>query len=246
MTAGDGLLADRLASVRARIAAAALDAGRGPQEVRLVVVTKNHPVDAARQLALLGVGDLGENRVDELLAKRDALPGVRWHLVGRLQSNKARDVVGRVALVHGLDRRSLADELSRRAVGAEVEQAVLVQVNVGDDPAKGGCRLGEAAALVAYAAALPGLRVEGLMTVPPLPPAGVPAGQAARPHFAALRRLRDEVVAGVPSAVELSMGMSDDLEAAVEEGATMVRVGTAVLGARPVTEQQVQREEAAG
>jgi PLP dependent protein len=229
---GDGGIAVRLAAVRGRLARAAEAAGRAPEEVRLVAVTKTHPVEAARRLLELGVADLGENRVDELLAKQEVLRSARWHLVGRLQSNKARAVVGRVALIHSVDRRSLAEELSRRAVTAEVEQAVLVQVNIGDDPAKGGCDLGEAAALVAYASSLPGLRVEGLMTVPPLPPPGVPAGPAARPLFAALRHLRDQVVGSVPTAAELSMGMSDDLEAAVAEGATMVRIGTAILGGR--------------
>jgi PLP dependent protein len=129
-------------------------------------------------------------------------------------------------------RFALADALSRRAEAAGVLQRVLVQVNVGDDAAKGGCGLDETEDLVAYARALPHLAVEGLMTIPPLPPDGADAAEAARPHFAALREQRDRVRARFPEVAHLSMGMSQDLEAAVAEGATMVRIGTAVFGAR--------------
>lgn len=229
-------VAARLEVVRRRIADACDAAGRRPADVRLIGVTKTHPPEVAQALVDLGVPDLGENRVGELVAKLGRVTGARWHLVGRLQSRKSKDVVGRHVLVHSVDRRSLADALSRRAAQAETLQRVLVQVNVGDDPAKGGCDVDETLDLVAYARALPNLAVEGLMTVPPLPPEGTDTteawGEAARPHFATLRRLRDEARNRWPEVTHLSMGMTADLEAAVLEGATMVRVGTALFGPR--------------
>jgi PLP dependent protein len=227
-----GEVAVRFAEVRARLDAAALAAGRHPSEVLLIAVTKTHPPELVRAAVEAGIVDVGENRVQELLAKEPHVPGARWHLIGTLQRNKARDVVGRQVLVHSLDRRSLADALSSRAASAGVLQRVLVQVNVGDDPSKGGCDLSETEELVAYARDLPNLAVEGLMTIPPLPPAGVDAQSAARPHFAALRAQRDQLRQRFPEVVHLSMGMSADLEAAVGEGATMVRLGTALFGPR--------------
>jgi PLP dependent protein len=226
------VLAANLEAVRGRIVAAAERAGRRPADVQLIGVTKTHPPEVAREAVRAGLVDLGENRVQELLAKAPHVPGARWHLIGRLQRNKAKDVVGRHVLVHSVDRRSLARALSRRADDAGVVQRVLVQVNVGDDPAKGGCHVDETLDLVAYARDLPHLAVEGLMTVPPMPPDGVDHAEAARPHFATLRRLRDEARTRFPEVVHLSMGMSADLEAAVAEGASMIRVGTALFGPR--------------
>lgn len=233
----------RLAAVRGRIDDALRRAGRPTGSVRLVGVSKTQPLDLVRSIAAAGLEDLGENRVDALLERATAVPGVRWHLVGRLQRNKVREVVGRSVLLHGVDRAELVDALDARARSNGVVQAVLIQVNVGDDPAKGGCDLAEAEGLVAYARQRAGLRVEGLMTVPPLPPPGADPSAAARPWFAALREVRDRLGAAPPpgsvpgatpdGALHLSMGMSDDLEAAVEEGATMVRIGTALFGARP-------------
>jgi len=225
-------LAERLQEVRGRIERAARAVGRSPADVVLLGVTKTHPPDVARAAVELGLVDLAENRVQELVAKRPEVPGARWHLIGGLQRNKVRDVVGTHVLVHSVDRRSLVDELSRRAQAAASVQRLLVQVNVGDDPAKGGCGLTETADLVAYARSRPNLAVEGLMTIPPLPPPGQDAASAARPYFAALRVQRDELHAAMPEVVHLSMGMSADLEAAVAEGATMVRIGTALFGPR--------------
>lgn len=224
--------ARRLADVRARIDVAASAVGRRASDVRLIAVTKTHPVEACRLAVSAGLTDLGENRVQELLAKHPDVPGARWHLVGRLQRNKARAIVGRQVLVHSVDRARLADALSRAAKDAGVVQRVLVQVNVGDDPAKGGCEVDGTLDLVAYARALPNLAVEGLMTVPPLAPAGADPSAAARPHYALLRQLRDEARARYAEVVHLSMGMSADLDAAVAEGATMVRVGRALFGER--------------
>lgn len=223
---------DRIAEVRRRISAACEQAGRAPVSVQLIAVSKTHPPDLAQAAVDAGVADLGENRVQELLAKMDRVDGARWHLIGRLQSKKAKLVVGRQVLVHSLDRRSLADALSRRAERAAVVQRALVQVNVGDDPAKGGCPVDQTMDLVAYARDLPNLAIEGLMTMPPLPPEGADPVEAARPHFAALRSLRDQARERWPEVTHLSMGMTADLEAAVTEGATMVRIGTAIFGER--------------
>lgn len=226
-----GGFADRLERVRARIAEAISAAGRSPGDVVLIAVTKTHPPRRAQQAVDAGVIDLGENRVQEFVAKAEYVEGARWHLVGRLQRNKVRDVVGRHVLVHSVDRRPLAEALSARAEREGVVQRILVQVNA-DDPGKGGCHFDEVEELVAYARDLPNITVEGLMTIPPLPPTGVDAAEAARPLFSALRERRDALRANFPEVVHLSMGMSGDLEAAVAEGATMVRVGTALFGPR--------------
>lgn len=225
-------IASRITEVQAGLAAAAERAGRAPADVTLIAVTKTHPPQAAQRAVDAGVLDLGENRVQELLAKAPLVTGARWHLVGRLQRNKVRDVVGQHILVHSVDRRRLADALSARAERLGVIQRALVQVNVGEDPAKGGCRLDEVDALVAYARDLPHLSIEGLMTIPPMPDEGVDAAEASRPLFAALREVRDALRARYPEVVHLSMGMSGDWQAAVAEGATMVRVGTALFGPR--------------
>jgi pyridoxal phosphate enzyme (YggS family) len=225
-------VAERLAAVRERIARAAASAGRSPDEVTLVGITKTHPPEVARAAVAAGLVDLGENRVDEAVAKAAVVDGARWHFVGRLQSRKANQLVGRGWLIHSVDRRSLVDRIARLAERDGAVQRVLVQVNVGDDPAKGGCGLGEVPELVAYARDRSSLAVEGLMTVPPLPPEGADPTAAARPHFARLRELRDELRTEAPEVRELSMGMTADLEAAVAEGATLVRVGTALFGSR--------------
>lgn len=232
MSADASSIAERAAAVRRRVIRACEAADRRPSSVQIVAVTKTHPPQLARAAVAAGLEDLGENRVEELLDKAPLVAHARWHLVGRLQRRKVRDVVGRQILVHSVDRRSLADALSRRAEEAGAIQRVLVQVNVGDDPAKGGCRVDEALDLVAYARLLPNLTVEGLMTVPPMPPDGTDPNTETRPHFARLRALRDDARDRFPEVVHLSMGMSADLEAAVAEGATMVRIGSAIFGAR--------------
>jgi PLP dependent protein len=230
-------LTARIAQLRARIVAACTAAGRDPSAVTLIAVTKTHP--DATVLAAIGAGlsDLAENRVQELARRFATLPDatsgtVRWHLVGQLQRNKVRDVVGRVSLIHSIDREPLLDTVSKHALAAGIVQDVLIQVNVGDDPAKGGCSLGRLEGLVTYAATVPGVRVVGLMTVPPLPPAGSSVQDTAGPCFRRLREERDRLRARFPALEELSMGMSDDLEVAVEEGATMIRIGSALFGQR--------------
>lgn len=210
-----------------RIAAAATAAGREPSEVTLVAVSKTHPPQLVREAMAAGVTDFGENRVEELVSKQPLVEGARWHFVGRLQSRAASDVVGRDVLVHSVGRRKLVDRIERLAAERDVVQRVLVQVNVGDDPAKAGCSLAQVDDLVAYAADQPHVVVEGLMTMPPMPPPDADPNQAARPMFETLSATADRL--GLSTT---SMGMSADLEAAVAAGATMVRVGTAIFGER--------------
>ncbi|MDX1657251.1 MAG: YggS family pyridoxal phosphate-dependent enzyme [Nitriliruptorales bacterium] len=225
-------LADRLATVQERIEAAAARGGRRPEDVRIIGVTKTHPPAVAQEAVDLGVTDLGENRVEEFVAKRERVEGAKWHFIGQLQSRKANALVGTGAVIHSVDRRSLVDRLERLAEREEVTVETLVQVNVGDDPRKGGCGLDDLDDLVAYARDRSHLTVTGLMTMPPLPPADADPAETARPVFARLRQLRDELWADASTEGDLSMGMTADLEAAVEEGATMVRVGTALFGER--------------
>ncbi len=225
-----GALSGRLAVVRERIAAAAARAGRDPAGVRIVAVTKGHPLAVAREARAAGLEDLGENRVQEALAKLDAWPDapVRWHLVGHLQRNKVKHVVGRFALVHSVDSVRLAAALEEAAAARGLVQEVLVEVNVAGEAQKSGCPAGEAAALVAHAAGLPHLRLRGLMTMAPL----TDDTAVQRRTFAELAALRYRLSAIGYRLDELSMGMTNDFEAAVEEGATMVRLGTALFGER--------------
>ncbi|MDP9022105.1 MAG: YggS family pyridoxal phosphate-dependent enzyme [Actinomycetota bacterium] len=225
-------MAQRAAAVRRRIADACRRAGRVPSSVTVVAVTKGHPAPLTQAAVDAGLVDIGESRVREMLVKAAQVHGGRWHMVGRLQSNKAKDVIAHATLVHSVDRRSLADALSARARHAGVVQRVLVQVNVGEDPAKAGCPAEDTLALVADVRDLPHLAVEGLMTIPPLAPRGADQAEVSRAHFARLRRLRDQARARWPEVAHLSMGMSADFEAAVEEGATIVRLGTVLFGPR--------------
>jgi pyridoxal phosphate enzyme (YggS family) len=228
---------DRLEAVRGRIARACEAAGRDLDEVTLIAVTKTQPDATVRGAIDAGLLDLAENRVQELTRRLAVLEGpeagrVRWHLVGRLQRNKVKDVVGRVALIHSIDREELVDRVAAVADAAGIVQRVLIQVNVGDDPAKGGCSLDRLEELVTYASGPPAVDVVGLMTVPPLPPPGGRAEDTAAPCFRRLREERDRLRVHFPGLEELSMGMSDDLEVAVREGATMVRIGSALFGQR--------------
>ncbi len=221
-----------LAAVRGRIAAAAARAGRRSDAVTIVAVTKGHPLERAREAAAAGLPDLGENRVQEAVAKQAAWPDapVRWHLIGHLQRNKAKLAVGRFALIHSLDSARLADALEAAAAAAGIVQEVLVEVNAAREPQKTGVPPEEAPDLVARAARLPHLAVRGLMTLAPF---DAPVDVQHR-VFAELRELRDRIALDSPRATfdQLSMGMSQDFEAAVEEGATMVRLGTILFGER--------------
>jgi pyridoxal phosphate enzyme (YggS family) len=227
-----GEVARRLAEVRARIAEAARRAGRDEAEVRLVVVTKDVPPERVREALAEGACDLGENRAQEMLAKMaalaDAAPAPRWHFIGVLQRNKVRLVVGRAALIHSVDSVALGRAVAARARAAGAVQEALLEVNVAGEPTKHGVAPAEVGEAARALAAEPGIALRGLMTIAP---ADDPA--AARGAFRTLRSLRDELAAELPGLVELSMGMSADFEAAIEEGATIVRVGTAIFGPRP-------------
>jgi pyridoxal phosphate enzyme (YggS family) len=210
---------------------AAASVGRAPEEVALVAVSKTFPVEAVRLAAQAGQIDFGENRVQEALPKIDALgvAGVRWHLIGHLQSNKANAVVGRFALIHSVDSVHLIQALEKRAAALGVRQAILFQVNVSGEASKSGAAPGELPGLVDAMAAAPHLECQGLMTIPPWDA----DAEAARPHFARLR----ELLATLPTTDNihprhLSMGMSGDFEAAIAEGATLARVGSAIFGRR--------------
>jgi len=222
-------LAERLAHIRAEIARAQA-AGGWTHPVTIVAVTKGFGPDAVRAALAAGLPDVGENRVQEALDKMTAEPDSRavWHLIGHLQRNKAKQVAGRFALVHSLDSLELADELAKRAAAAGIRQRVLVQVNVAGETQKSGCAPSDLPALVGRVAALESLSLEGLMTMAPL--TGDLAVQ--RNTFRGLRRLRDALQQEGTWLPSLSMGMSDDFVTAVEEGATVIRLGTALFGPR--------------
>jgi hypothetical protein len=218
-------IAERLAGVRARIEAACCRAGRARGEVTLVGIAKGFPPDAVAEAVAAGLEDAGENRVQEAAAKIEALAarGVRprWHLVGHLQTNKVKTALGLFAILHGVDSLRLAEALDRHA---SRPVAVLLEVNVTQEASKFGFTPGELTSALSAISSLPHLDVRGLMTV--APQADDP--EAVRPVFRRLRELRD--AAGLR---ELSMGMTDDFEVAIEEGATLVRVGRAIFGPRP-------------
>jgi pyridoxal phosphate enzyme (YggS family) len=222
----------RLNQIRSRIAEAAAKAGRDPRTVRLVAVSKTRPPDDVVAAYRAGQVIFGENYVQELTAKVAGIPEpLEWHFIGHLQSNKVKYLAGLVTLVHSVDRLSLAEEISRQWVRLGRCCDVLVQVNIAGEASKSGTTETGALQLVRDIALLPNVRVRGLMTMPPF----FDDPEAARPHFAELKRLSDliagEAVPGVEME-ELSMGMSGDFEAAIQEGATLVRVGTAIFGER--------------
>ena len=225
------MVARRLSEVRERIAAAAARAGRSPAEVTLVAVSKTAGADELAEAYEAGQRDFGENRVARLVQISALLPGeARWHLVGRLQGNKVPRVRPVVSLLHSLDRPELAGYWVK---GPGLPPPVLVQVNVSGEGAKGGVAPGEAEALVAFAAEL-GIEVRGLMTIPPLPD----RPEDSRPYFQSLAALRAGLAARWPGLTELSMGMTEDFEVAVEEGATLLRVGRAIFGPSPESRER--------
>lgn len=224
-------LTARIAQVRERIAAACLGAGRPADSVRLVSVTKTVPVETIREAIAGGLTDLGENRVQEAAAKIETLgrDGLSWHLIGHLQSNKAGRAVQMFDLIHSVDSEALAREIDRRAGLAGKKQRILIQVNCSAEESKSGCAPGEVAGLSKAIAGHGNLWLEGLMTIGPLDA----DPESARPAFVLLRNLRDETQSQLGRPLpELSMGMTGDLEVAIGEGATMVRVGSAIFGER--------------
>lgn len=235
-----GALAGRIRALRARIDEAARRAGRDPAAVRLLGASKRQPAARIAAAARAGLFDFGENYVREAAQKRvelekilgtEAAARLRWHGIGHLQRNKAREAVDCFWRIHTLDSARLAAELARQAAAAGRALSVLLQVNVSGEPQKGGVAPQDLPDLLRAVAAHPELQAVGLMTIPA--PADDP--EAARPAFAQLRKLRDELreAAGGAHLAELSMGMSHDFEVAVEEGASWVRIGTDLFGPRP-------------
>jgi hypothetical protein len=211
-----------------RVGAAARRAGRDPHDVTVVAVSKTMGHDEIMEVYEAGHRDFGENRAQELAAKAPELPGdIRWHFVGSLQSNKARLVRGTTFLLHSMDRRSLGSAWMK---GPGMPPPVLVQVNTGDEAQKSGISPDEVPATLQWTARL-GLDVRGLMAIPPIPD----DPEDSRPHFRLLRQLRDEAAIEHPSVTLLSMGMTDDFEVAIEEGASLIRVGRAIFGQRKPT-----------
>lgn len=224
-------LADRLARIRARIAAALDRAGRAAGSVRLLAVTKGHPAATVREALALGLSELGESRVQEAERKiREAGAGPRWHLVGHLQSNKARKAAELFSEIHSVDSAALADELARRAAAIGRSPLCYVEVNTSGEASKHGVPPEGAHDLLRRLRGLEPLRLAGLMTIGPLH--GGPDG--ARAAFRSLARIRDEARQDgiLDGPAGLSMGMSDDFEIAIEEGATIVRIGSALFGER--------------
>ena len=223
----------RLARIRERIAEAAGRAGRKPDDVRLIAVSKTHPIDAVRAAAAAGQIDFGENKVQEALQKiaQSTDTTLKWHLIGHLQSNKARKAAGAVGAIHAIDSVELLKRVDQAASEASRTVDVLIQVDLALEDTKHGASVGEVPAIVKAAGDCTAVTLTGLMLLPPL--ADNP--EDARPWFRRLRALRDELVdSGVAAdrLRELSMGMSHDFEVAIAEGATMVRVGTAIFGER--------------
>ncbi|MET4159414.1 YggS family pyridoxal phosphate-dependent enzyme [Agromyces sp. PvR057] len=225
-SAGVDDLRARLQVVAARVGEAARLADRDPAGIRTIVVTKFHPASLVRELASLDVLDVGENRHQEAQAKARELADLplRWHFIGQLQSKKARQVRAYATAIHSIDRPGLVDALR----SDEASLDCFVQVNLTDDPGRGGVAPSELASLVEHVLAAPGLELRGLMAVAPL-------DEPARPAFARVRGLSERFVLPLaPTASGLSMGMSHDLEDAIAEGATHLRIGTAITGNRPI------------
>ena len=220
---------ERFTIVQARVGAAAYKAGRDASSIRLVLASKTQPSEAIRAAANAGARDFGENYVQEAIAKRAELSDlteIRWHLIGHLQTNKVKTAAGAFALIHSVDSVRLAEALARAQPSPRVH--ALIEVNLGGESSKTGVAPDGVAAILD--AARDKLEIDGLMTIPP--PAST--ADAARPFFAQLRELRDRLATQSGYALsELSMGMTDDFEVAIEEGATIVRIGRAVFGERP-------------
>ncbi|MDD5286314.1 MAG: YggS family pyridoxal phosphate-dependent enzyme [Desulfuromonadaceae bacterium] len=223
---------EALAEINRRIQAAAERAGRDPASVRLVAVSKTRPTSDIVEAQKAGQTIFGENYVQELVTKLDVLNDtVRWHFIGHLQSNKVKFIAGRVSMIHSVDRFSLAGEISRHWSRVGKFCDILIQVNISGESTKSGTAEEDAIQLAKDCSKLPNIRVRGLMTMPPF----FDDPDAARPYFAELRRLSQTIASERIPGVEmreLSMGMSGDFEAAIMEGATLVRVGTAIFGER--------------
>jgi pyridoxal phosphate enzyme (YggS family) len=225
-------IAANIALIRQQIASACINCGRRPEDVRLVAVSKKKPATDIEAAIAAGQILFGESYVQECVAKIDAVESAaEWHFIGGLQSNKVKYLAGKVAMIHSVDRLSLAKEIDRQWGKLNSSVDILVQVNLGEEETKSGTTADELVALVNRVARLDHLRIRGLMTLPPWHE----DPETVRPYFRQLKELAQQVEAlGLPNVnmAELSMGMSHDFAAAIEEGATMVRIGTAIFGAR--------------
>lgn len=231
------IIGERLRFLLQRIETAAARAGRAPETIQLIAATKTVPVGRIQAALDAGILHLGESRLQEALPKLDALASrteVTWHFIGRLQRRKVKAVVGRFQLIHSVDSVDLAKEINARAQEKRLCQSVLLEVNIGGESSKTGFAASELLNVLPYLDGLPYLAVKGLMAIPP--PTDMP--EAARPYFRAIREVADSVKGSPWRRIQmdqLSMGMSDDFEVAIEEGATYVRIGTAIFGRRPST-----------
>lgn len=231
------MIRENLTLVRKKIDEACVRAGRRPEEVTLIAVSKTKPAALLQEAYEAGVREFGENKVQELTDKYEILPkDIKWHMIGHLQRNKVKYVVDKASLIHSVDSLRLAEEISREALRKNVEANVLIEVNAAGEESKFGVTPEAAEALVRQAAALPAIHVKGLMTIAPY----VEDPEENRKHFVRIRQLAVDIKAknidNVTMAV-LSMGMTGDYEVAVEEGATCVRVGTGIFGGRDYSKQ---------
>jgi len=227
------MISEKVAAIHKRVAQACARAGRDPGTVTLVAVSKTFAAGAVRDAVQAGIMDIGENYVQEMLQKRDELgnPSIRWHFIGHLQSNKVKSIAGWITMVHAVDSAGLAAELDRHATRIGRVIPCLIEVNTTDEASKFGVRPESAAQFVRSLAGLDGIRISGLMTIGPF----LPDPEGSRPMFRRLRLIREEISAlRQPNApVEhLSMGMTGDFEVGIEEGATLIRIGTALFGPR--------------
>lgn len=226
------MVRENLEAVRTKIAESCLRSGRRQEEVCLIAVSKTKPVSAIQEAYDAGCRDFGENKVQELTEKYEQLPkDIRWHMIGHLQRNKVKYLVGKVSLIHSVDSLRLAQEISREAVKKQVTVDILVEVNVAAEESKFGTTESGAVSLISEIASLPGICVKGLMTIAPY----VENSEDNRQHFVNLRQLSVDIMHKNIDNVSmdvLSMGMTGDYEVAVEEGATCVRVGTGIFGER--------------
>jgi PLP dependent protein len=227
-------IADRLTAVTERMATAAERARRDPGAVRLVAISKTFGLAEIAEAHSAGQAIFGENRAQELASKyreiaEEIAEGIEWHFVGTLQTNKVKQVVGTAALIHSVDSIRLAEAIGKRAEGQGIRQAVLIEVNVAGDARKAGVDPAAVPRLIEEIGDVSGVRVRGLMTMPPIPA----EPEDSRPYYKELASLGADLGNLVADPVELSMGMTRDFEVAIEEGATLIRVGEAVFGPRP-------------
>ena len=232
------MIRENISEVKEKIRAACEKSGHSPEDVTLIAVSKTKPVSAIREAYEAGIRDFGENKVQELMEKIPALPSdIRWHMIGHLQRNKVKYLIGRVALIHSVDSLRLAEEISRESLRKGVETDLLMEVNIAGEESKYGIVPSDAALLAESIAALPAVRLKGLMTVAPY----VESPEKNRLYFQKLRELSVDIsrknIDNVSMNV-LSMGMTGDYGIAVEEGAVYVRVGTGIFGERNYTDKQ--------